>query len=51
MSPNLAIFNQREAIALGQTPEITFYAVTYGFGYAACILAISAIVFNNRNFK
>ncbi|MGF1572555.1 MAG: ABC transporter permease [Sumerlaeia bacterium] len=51
VTPNLSVFNQREAVANSLPVEITAYSIAYGFAYAACVLIIATIIFNRRNFK
>ncbi len=51
VSPNLAVFDQREAISQFMPVEISAYSAAYALVYAGCVLAIATIVFNRRNFK
>ncbi len=51
VAPNLAVFDQRQAISQFQSVEITAYSVVYAFAYAGAVLAVATIVFNRRNFK
>lgn len=49
--PNLAIFDQRAAIADFLPLELTGWDVAYSIVYTALVLFISVAVFNRRNFK
>jgi len=51
VSPNLAIFDQREQVSQFQPVEISAYSVAYGLVYAASMLFVATIIFNRRNFK
>lgn len=51
VAPNLAVFNQREAVSNSLPVEIGIYSIGYGLAYSACVLIVSTIIFNRRNFK
>lgn len=51
ITPNLSVFNQREAVANSLAVEISLYSITYGVAYASCVLIVATIIFNKRNFK
>lgn len=51
VAPNLEVFNSRAQIADAIVPAVSGYSILYGFAYAAAVLVVATLVFNNRNFK
>ena len=52
--PNLSVFNVRNEVAHGLTPDytwgLTFGVVVYGLGYSALCLLLGILAFRRRNF-
>lgn len=51
ISPNLALFDQRENISNFEEVHIIGWDVAYSVAYTALVVFLSIIVFNRRNFK
>jgi hypothetical protein len=51
ISPNLEVFNVREAVSRLEPVAVDPFSIVYALAYAGAILSLATIIFNRRNFK